>query len=125
MVSGEMEGVKQDLEKTRNENQTLKKEVKDLQDTQQKLFPLLSVKEGRPMLASPPVSPDLQASLRLGELSRQLQAKMYAYVLPQLFTPLANYKVKTIRRDVERLPKTEEEKEAARLRWAELQKKLN
>ena len=125
VVSGEMEGVKQDLEKTRNENQNLKKEVKDLQDTQQKLFPLLSVKEGRPMLASPPVSPDLQASLRLGELSRQLQAKMYAYVLPQLFTPLANYKVKTIRRDVERLPKTEEEKEAARLRWAELQKKLN
>ena len=129
IVSGEMESVKQVLEKTRSENQNLKREVKDLQDTHQKLFsPLLpvGVKEGRPMLAPPPpLSPDLQASLRLGELSRQLQAKMYAYVLPQLFTPIANYKVKTIRRDVEKLPKTEEEKEAARQKWTELQKKLN
>ena len=77
------------------------------------------------MLAPPPISPDLQASLRLGELSRQLQAKMYAYVLPQSYTPIANYKVKTIRRDVERLPKTEEEKQTARQKWEELQKKLS
>ena len=123
IVSGEMESVKQDLEKTQSENQMLKREVKDLQDTHQKL--LLPVKEGRPMLAPPPISPDLQASLRLGELSRQLQAKMYAYVLPQSYTPIANYKVKTIRRDVERLPKTEEEKQTARQKWEELQKKLS
>ena len=129
IMSGEMESVKKDLAQARNENQNLKKEVKDLQDTHQKLMPLLplGVREGRQMLAAPPsVSPDqFQATLRLGELSRQLQARMYAYVLPQLFTPIGNYKVKTIRRDVEKLPKTEEEKEKARLRWAELQKKLN
>ena len=125
IMSGEMESVKQELEKTRSENHNLKRDVKDLQDTHQKLFPF-GVKEGRPMLAPPPpLSPDVQASLRLGELSRQLQAKMYAYVLPQSYTPIANYKVKTIRRDVERLPKTEEEKQAARQKWAELQKKLN
>lgn len=123
IISGEVESVKQDLENSRRENHILKKEVKDLQDTHQKLFSF-GVKEGRPMLA-PPQQPDLQASLRLGELSRQLQAKMYAYVLPQLYTPIANYKVKTIRRDLERLPKTEEEKETARQKWAELQKKLN
>lgn len=128
IMSGEMESVKQDLEKTRSENHNLKREVKDLQVTHQRLFPVLpvGVKEGRPMLAPPtPLSPDVQASLRLGELSRQLQAKMYAYVLPQSYTPIANYKVKTIRRDVERLPKTEEEKQAARQKWAELQRKLN
>lgn len=129
IMSGEMESVKKDLVQARNENQNLKREVKDLQDTHQKLMPLLplGVREGRQMLSAPPsVSPDqFQASLRLGELSRQLQAKMYAYVLPQLFTPIGNYKVKTIRRDVEKLPKTEEEKEKARLRWDELQKKLN
>ena len=128
IMSGDMEGVKNDLVLARNENQNLKREVKDLQDTHQKLIPLLplGVKEGRQMLAAPPpVSPDVQASLRLGELSRQLQAMMYAYVLPQLFTPIGNYKVKTIRRDVEKLPKTEEEKEKARQKWVELQTKLN
>jgi len=127
IMSGEMESVKNDLVLARNENQNLKREVKDLQDTHQKLFPLtLGTKDGRQMLAAPPpVSPDLQASLRLGELSRQLQAKMYEYVLPQLFTPIGNYKVKTIRRDVEKLPKTEEEKEKAKQRWVELQTKLN
>lgn len=129
VINGEMESVKEDLALTRNENQTLKREVKDLQDTHQKLFPLLpalGAKEGRQMLAAPPpLSPDLQASLRLGELSRQLQAKMYAYVFPQSYTPIANYKVKTIRRDVEKLPKTEEEKEKASHRWVELQNKLN
>ena len=128
IINGEMESVKQDLALTRNENQNLKREVKDLQDTHQKLFPLLPLgaKEGRQMLAAPPpLSPELQASLRLGELSRQLQAKMYAYVFPQLYTPIVNYKVKTIRRDVEKLPKTEEEKEKARQRWVELQKKLD
>ena len=122
IISGEVESVKQDLENSRRENHNLKKEVKDLQDMHQKLFSF-DVKEGRPMLAPP--QPDLQASLRLGELSRQLQAMMYAYVLPQLYTPIANYKVKTIRRDMERLPKTEEEKETARKKWDELQKKLN
>lgn len=128
IMSGEMESVKNDLVLARNENQNLKREVKDLQDNQQKLnIPFtLGTKEGRQMLAAPPsVSPELQASLRLGELSRQLQAMMYAYVLPQLFTPIGNYKVKTIRRDVEKLPKTEEEKEKARQKWAELQTKLN
>ena len=126
IMSGEMESVKNDLDLARNENQSLKREVKDLRD-HQKLFPItLGAKEGRQMLAAPPpVSPDVQASLRLGELSRQLQALMYAYVLPQLFTPIGNYKVKTIRRDVEKLPKTEEEKEKARQKWAELQSKLN
>ena len=115
-MSGEMESVKKYLVLARNENQSLKREVKDLQDTHQKLFPLtVGAKEGRQMLAAPPpVSPDFQASLRLGKLSRQLQAIMYAYVLPQLFTPIGNYKVKTIRRDVEKLPKTKEEKEKAR-----------
>lgn len=127
IMSGEMESVKKDLGLARNENQNLKREVKDLQDNQQKRFPFtLGTKEGRQMLAAPPsASPELQASLLLGELSRQLQAMMYAYVLPQLFTPIGNYKVKTIRRDVEKLPKTEEEKEKAKQKWAELQSKLN
>ena len=127
IMSGEMESVKDELILTRNENQNLTRKIKDLQDTQQKFFPLtLGTKEGRQMLAAPPpVSPDLEASLRLGELCRQLQGKMYEYVLPQQFTPIGNYKVKTIRHDVEKLPKTEEEKEKARKRWVELQTKLD
>lgn len=127
IVSGEVESVKQELATTRTENQHLKREVKDLQDTHQKLFPLFPVgaKEGWPMLTPPPpLSPDLQASLRLGELSRQLQAKMYAYVFPQLYTPIGSYKVKTIRRDLERIS-TEEEKEKAKQRWLELQNKIS
>ena len=118
IMSGEVESVKQELVSTRNENQNLKKEVRDLG---QKLVTFLPAgfKEGLPMLTPPP-PPDLQASLCLGELSRQLQAKMYKYVFPQLYTPIVGYKVKTIRRDLKRLP-TEE----ANQRWSELQKKLN
>ena len=122
VLAEEMKSVEGKLEKTRNENQVLKKEVKELKDSHQKLLPLAS---GRPMLSAPQMAPGVQASLYLGELSRQLQGKMYAYVLPQSFSPIGNYKVKTIRRDVERLPKTAEEKEKARKRWEELQNKLN
>lgn len=119
IVSGEVESVKQELVSTRNENQSLKKEVRDLS---QKLLP---TGLGLPMLTPPPpIAPDLQASLRLGELSRQLQAKMYKYVFPQMYTPIGGYKVKTIRRDLNKFS-TEEEQVKANQRWNELQKKLN
>ena len=121
IMSGEVESVKQELVSTRNENQNLKKEVRDLG---QKLVTFLPTgfKEGLPILTPPP--PELQASLCLGELSRQLQAKMYKYVFPQLYTPIVGYKVKTIRRDLKRLP-TEEATDEANQRWSELLKKLN
>lgn len=122
VLAEEMKSVEEKLEKTRTENQVLKKEVKELKESHQKLLPLASA---RPMLSAPQIASDVQASLYLGELSRQLQGKMYAYVFPQSFSPIGNYKVKTIRRDVERLPKTAEEKEKARKRWEELQHKLN
>lgn len=122
VLAEEMKSVEEKLEKTRTENQVLKKEVKELKESHQKLLPLASA---RPMLSAPQMASDVQASLYLGELSRQLQGKMYAYVFPQSFSPIGNYKVKTIRRDVERLPKTAEEKEKARKRWEELQHKLN
>lgn len=122
VLAEEMKSVEEKLEKTRTENQVLKKEVKELKESHQKLLPLASA---RPMLSAPQIASDVQASLYLGELSRQLQGKMYAYVFPQSFSPIGNYKVKTIRRDVERLPKTAEEKEKARKRWEELQNKLN
>ena len=52
-----MESVKNDLVLARNENQNLKREVKDVHDTQQKLVPLtLGTKEGRQRLAAPPPS---------------------------------------------------------------------
>ena len=122
IMSGEVESVKEELESTRNENQNLKKEVRDLG---QKLVTFLPTgfKEGLPMLTPPP-PPELQASLCLGELSRQLQAKMYKYVFPQLYTPIVGYKVKTIRRDLNKLS-TEEATEKANKRWSELLKKLN
>lgn len=120
IVCGEVESVKQELVSTRNENQNLRKEVRDLS---QKLLPT-SFKEGLPTLTPPPIAPDLQASLCLGELSRQLQAKMYKYVFPQMYTPIGGYKVKTIRRDLNKLS-TEEEQVKANQKWNELQKKLN
>ena len=39
---------------------------------------------------------------------------MYVYVLPQLFTSISNYEVRTMPRDVKKLTKPEEEKEKAR-----------
>ena len=95
----------------RNENESLKRGVKDLQDSHQKLFTGRGQKkkeEGRQILtARPTISRDVQASLRLGEVSCQLRAKRYAYILPQLFTSISNYKVRTMRRDVKRLTKPE------------------
>ena len=110
----------------RNEKEILKWEVKYLQDNHRKLFPLtLDTKERRQTLAAQPtISHEVQVSLRLGEISCQLRAKMYAYVLPQLFTSISNYKVRTRRRDVENLTTPEVEKVKSRQRRTKLRSKL-
>ena len=87
------ENWKKDLVLARNEKEILKWEVTYLQDNHRKLFPLtLDTKERRQTLAArPTISPEVQVSLRLDEIGCQLRAKMYAYVLPQLFTSISNY----------------------------------
>ena len=110
----------------RDEKEILKWEVKYLQDNHRKLFPLtLDTKERRQTLAArPTISPEVQVSLRLDEIGCQLRAKMYAYVLPQLFTSISNYKPKTICRNVKNLTTPEVEKVKSRQRRTKLRSKL-
>ena len=100
-VFEEMKSIKEDFESIRHDIQDLEWALKKLQF--------------------------LQASNCLGEVGRQLQNNMYQYVFPQSFSPIGNYKVKNIHRDVNQFPNTAtgEEKLQARKRWSELQKKLN
>lgn len=120
-----METVKGDLEKKRKENDDLKKELKEVKDSQHKgLLPLMLGAKGLPIKPPPPhVLPktSLEASLHLGEMCRQLQIKLYKSVFPNSFVENINYKVKTIHRHLKKFPNTEE----AKKKWDMIQKKFN
>lgn len=120
-----METVKGDLEKKRKENDDLKKELKEVKDSQHKgLLPLMLGAKGLPIKPPPPhVLPktSLEASLHLGEMCRQLQIKFYKSVFPDSFVENINYKVKTIHRHLKKFQNTEE----AKKKWDMIQKKFN
>ena len=57
-ASGNMEAVKEDLEKKRKENDDLKKDLKDVKDSQHKwLLPLMLGAKGLPIQPPPPQMP--------------------------------------------------------------------
>lgn len=119
------ETVKSDLEKKRKENDDLKKEMKEIKDSQHKgLLPLMLGAKGLPIKPPPPQmlpTSSLEASLHLGEMCRQLQIKLYKSVFPNSFMKNINYKVDAIHRHLKRLPNTEE----AQKKWDTIQKKFN
>jgi hypothetical protein len=49
---------------------------------------------------------------------------MYKTILPQHFTPISSYKVKAFEKDIEKLSKSEEDKQQASKRWEELKTDL-
>lgn len=116
--------------KMESRNQALKKEIKDIKESQHKVempLPVSVARGGRqinhPMLLPPHLQladRELQASLSLGELCRQVQNKMYKAVLPTLFSPKRNYKIKNIRRDLEKYPLSIAEKQKCNTKWQEL-----
>ena len=125
--SGKMESIKGELKKVVDENQALKKEVKELKEAQHK-FPLV-VSTGQQVLGPPErmiqAPSELPASLLLGELCRQLQIQMYKIVFPNHFSATRNYKIKNIRYDLEKLPQPEDEKAKSKRKWEDLQAKFS
>ncbi|XP_078349167.1 uncharacterized protein LOC144634089 [Oculina patagonica] len=120
-----IEAVKEDLEKKQKENDDLKKELKDLKESQHKgLLPLMLGAKGLPIKPPLPQIPQtsLEALLHLGEMCRQLQIKMYKSVFPNSFVENINYKVETIHRHLnKKLSNTEE----AQKKWVKIQEKFH
>ncbi|XP_020911838.1 COP1-interactive protein 1 [Exaiptasia diaphana] len=104
--------------KLTTENEKLKKEVKQLKETQ--VMPMLE-----PPRAPLPSTFQSMALLHFGELCWQIQGKMYKKVLPKHYVPVRSYKVKNIDKDVKKLAQTDEERNAAKERWKVLKSKLN
>ena len=117
-VSGKME----------SRNQAIKKEIREIKESQHKELPPSAGLPRAPRQITPPLLPrhlqiadrELHASLLLGELCRQVQNKMYKVVFPNSFSPFRNYKMKNIHRDLEKLPQPTEEKERSKKRWDEV-----
>ena len=120
--------------KLESRNQVLKKEIKEIRESQHKesLPPSVATQRagGRQMLTSPlprhhqRADWELHASLTLGELCRQFQNKLYKVIFPNSFQSNRNYKMKNIWRDLDRLPQLEEEKQRSRKKWDEVKQKL-
>lgn len=117
--------------KMESRNQILKKEIKEIRESQHKEMPSATIpRVGRQML-TPPLprhfqiaDRELHASLSLGELCRQLQNKMYKIIFPNSFMPSRNYKMKNIRRDLDKLPQPKEEKDRSKKKWDEVREML-
>ncbi|XP_031570245.1 uncharacterized protein LOC116304624 [Actinia tenebrosa] len=73
---------------------------------------------------SVPASEDANALKNLGEMCLQIQAGFYKKILPGYFTPIRSYKVATLKKDIEKLSKTVNEKAEARKRWEDLKSTL-
>jgi len=121
-VSGKME----------SRNQAMKKEIREIRESHHKeIPPSVALQKGTRQITHPLLPRHLQiadrelhASLSLGELCRQIQNKMYKVVFPNSFSSRRNYKMKNIRRDLDKLPQPTEEKERSKKRWDELNGKF-
>ena len=120
--------------KMESRNQVLKKEIKEIRESQHKEISPPSAgipRAGRQMLTPPlprhlqSADRELHASLSLGELCRQFQNKLYKIIFPNSFTASRNYKMKNIWRDLEKLPQPKEDKERSRKKWDEVKDKLS
>ena len=120
--------------KMESRNQVLKKEIKEIRESQHKEIsppPAAIPRAGRQMLTPPlprhlqMADRELQASLSLGELCRQLQNKLYKIIFPNSFLSNRNYKMKNIWRDLDKLPQPKEEKDRSKKKWDEVRQKLS
>ena len=96
-ISGKME----------SRNQSIKKELKEMKESQHIPPPSGGLPRAARQITPPLlrkhlqiVDRELHASLSLGELCRQLQNKMYKMVFPNSFSSVRNYKMKNIYRDL-------------------------
>ena len=117
--------------KMESRNQVLKKEIKEIRESQHKEMPSATISRAGRQMLTPPLPRHLQiadrelhASLSLGELCRQLQNKMYKIIFPNSFMPSRNYKMKNIWRDLDKLPQPTEEKDRSKKKWEEVREML-
>ena len=117
--------------KMETRSQAMKKEMQAIKETQHKAemsMPVGFAKGGRQtsqlaMLPQPFPSlgdRELQASLSIGEMCQQVQNKMYKVIFPTLYAPKRSYKMKHIRRDLEKYPLPTPEKDESVKKWQEL-----
>lgn len=113
-----LDGVVEDLETTKNENKKLNHELKQVRHQSRYVAGVPS--ELLPL----PATEDSKALTSLGEMCLQIQAKLYKKTLPNHFTPIRSYKISTLKKDIKKLCKTEEEKRQALERWEDLKATL-
>ena len=118
--------------KMETRSQAMKKEMQAIKETQHKAemsVPVGFARGGRQtsqlaMLPQPIQTlgdRELQASLSIGEMCQQVQNKMYKVIFPTLYAPKRSYKIKHIRRELEKYPNlSTEEKEESVKKWQEL-----
>ncbi|KAK3736607.1 hypothetical protein QZH41_006366 [Actinostola sp. cb2023] len=116
-IQSALEVVEGDLETTKDENKNLKAEVKQVRNQQRYV-------QGAPLRLSLPAGDQNRAMSQLVELSCQIQDTMYNIVLPDDFTPVLRYTVKSIEKDIQRLPKTDVKQQEAIARWEKLKTDL-
>ena len=119
--------MKGELAQAKHDDRNLQKEIKEVKEAQQKTISLTTRTRQlhlQTQLEFQPISENA-AVLYLGELCYQIQSQMYKAVLPKHFTPIRSYKVKSLRKDLQKLPKDEKEKQEAEQKWESLKTKLN
>ena len=118
-MSRKVEEMASAIEKTDVENITLKRDIKNVQETIQIMA---AVPE---YISQSPAEQEIEkASLYLGEMCSRIQAMMYQSVLPRKYNHKRNYLVKYLEQDIAKI-KDADEKNEAESKWAELKKTLN
>ena len=118
-MSRKVEEMASAIEKTDAENITLKRDIKNVQETIQIMA---AVPE---YISQSPAEQEIEkASLYLGEMCSRIQAMMYQSVLPRKYNHKRNYLVKYLEQDIAKI-KDADEKNEAESKWAELKKTLN
>ena len=118
-MSKKVEEMASAFEKTDAENMTLKRDLKNVQETIQ----IMAVVPEN--ISQSPAEQEIEkASIYLGEMCSRIQAMMYQSVLPGKYNHKTNYLVKYLEEDIAKIKETEKKNEAQR-KWAELKKKLN
>jgi len=118
-MSRKVEEMASTIEKTDAENMTLKRDLKNVQETIQIMA---AVPEN---ISQSPAEQEIEkASFYLGEMCSRIQAMMYQSVLPSKYSHKKNYLVKYLEEDIAKIEHAEEKDEAER-KWAELKTKLN
>ena len=117
-MSKKVEEMASAFEKTDAENMTLKRDIKNVQETIQIMA---DVPEN---ISQSPAEQEIEkASIYLGEMCSRIQAMMYQNVLPSKYNHTKNYLVKYLEEDIAKIKDAGEKNEAER-KWAELKKKL-